>query len=75
MDAGAVGSKFHLSIDQTGARELWVTQANNIDLGEDVSFQDILGAKLIMQNGQNMTKIEPPKENTIENKRYCSIMI
>jgi len=75
MEVNGAGSRFHLSIDQNGSRELLVTQGSNIDLGEGVSFDDILGAQLIMQNGQNMTKIEPPKENTIENKRYCSIVV
>jgi len=49
------GSTYHLFIDQNYNHELAVT-SGNIDLG--TTFKDILEAKLLMENGQNIHTIE-----------------
>ena len=66
-------SNFHYAIDQKGRHELYITNGN-IKLN-GLSFEDVLGARLLQESGQNVFTVEPPKENPIAYKQYLNLVV
>ena len=72
MPINSIGPSHLLQIDQNKNIYHLVCENGNISAGSN--FEDILSAKFILENGQNVHSVEAPKEGTQAGKIYSFLV-